>query len=72
MIKQASIKTKNKGKSIRIFLFFYILSRYTKYIFTTIFCFVILYKEKRFVPADDFAPEYLRKSQAERVRDEGQ
>ncbi len=31
----------------------------------------ILYKEKRFVPADDFAPEYLRKSQAERVRDEG-
>ena len=30
----------------------------------------ILYKEKKFVNADDFAPEYLRKSQAERVRDE--
>ena len=30
----------------------------------------ILYKDKNYVEADDFAPEYLRKSQAERVRDE--
>ncbi len=30
----------------------------------------MLYKEKRFIDADDFAPEYLRKSQAERVRSE--
>ena len=30
----------------------------------------LLYKEKRFINADDFAPEYLRKSQAERVKDE--
>lgn len=30
----------------------------------------ILYKEKKYVSADDFAPEYLRKSQAERVREE--
>ncbi len=30
----------------------------------------ILYKEKKYVLADDFAPEYLRKSQAERVRSE--
>lgn len=28
---------------------------------------ITLFKEKRFVDADDFAPEYLRKSQAERV-----
>lgn len=31
----------------------------------------ILFKEKKFINADEFAPEYLRKSQAERVRDEG-
>ena len=31
---------------------------------------VTLYKEKKFVDADDFAPEYLRKSQAERVAEE--
>ena len=30
----------------------------------------MLFKEKRYVDADDFAPEYLRKSQAERVREE--
>ncbi|MBO4864708.1 MAG: tRNA (adenosine(37)-N6)-threonylcarbamoyltransferase complex dimerization subunit type 1 TsaB [Eubacterium sp.] len=30
----------------------------------------ILYKEGKTVSADDFAPEYLRKSQAERVKDE--
>ena len=30
----------------------------------------LLYKERRFIDADDFAPEYLRKSQAERVRSE--
>jgi len=31
---------------------------------------VTLYKERKFVDADDFAPEYLRKSQAERVAEE--
>ena len=31
----------------------------------------ILYKEKKYVSADDFAPEYLRKSQAERVKESG-
>ena len=30
----------------------------------------ILYKEGKYINADDFAPEYLRKSQAERVKDE--
>ena len=30
----------------------------------------ILFKDKKYVSADDFAPEYLRKSQAERVREE--
>lgn len=30
----------------------------------------ILYKEGKYVNADDFAPEYLRKSQAERVKEE--
>ena len=30
----------------------------------------LLFKERRYVDADDFAPEYLRKSQAERVREE--
>lgn len=30
----------------------------------------ILFKERKYINADDFAPEYLRKSQAERVRDE--
>ena len=30
----------------------------------------ILYKERKFVDADDFAPVYLRKSQAERVKSE--
>ena len=30
----------------------------------------VLYKERKFVDADDFSPEYLRKSQAERVREE--
>ncbi len=30
----------------------------------------MLFKEGKFVSADDFAPDYLRKSQAERVRDE--
>ena len=30
----------------------------------------ILYKEKKYIDPDDFAPEYLRKSQAERVREE--
>ena len=29
----------------------------------------LLYKEGKFINADDFAPEYLRKSQAERVRE---
>ena len=28
-----------------------------------------LYKEGKYINADDFAPDYLRKSQAERVRD---
>ena len=30
----------------------------------------LLYKEGKYINADDFAPEYLRKSQAERVRSE--
>lgn len=30
---------------------------------------MLLYKEGKFINADDFAPEYLRKSQAERVRE---
>ncbi len=30
----------------------------------------MLYKEGKYINADDFAPDYLRKSQAERVRDE--
>ena len=30
----------------------------------------LLYKEKKMIDADDFAPEYMRKSQAERVRSE--
>ncbi|MCR5226344.1 MAG: tRNA (adenosine(37)-N6)-threonylcarbamoyltransferase complex dimerization subunit type 1 TsaB [Eubacterium sp.] len=30
----------------------------------------ILYKEGKYVNSDDFAPEYLRKSQAERVKEE--
>ncbi|MCR5105020.1 MAG: tRNA (adenosine(37)-N6)-threonylcarbamoyltransferase complex dimerization subunit type 1 TsaB [Eubacterium sp.] len=30
----------------------------------------ILFKDKKYISADDFAPEYLRKSQAERVREE--
>ena len=29
----------------------------------------LLYKEGKYINADDFAPEYLRKSQAERVRE---
>ena len=31
---------------------------------------MILYKEGKYINADDFAPEYLRKSQAERVKGE--
>ena len=30
----------------------------------------ILYKEKKYINADDFAPEYLRKSQAERMKEQ--
>ncbi len=31
---------------------------------------LLLYREGKYIDADDFAPEYLRKSQAERVRSE--